>query len=71
MPRLLPLANAVLSTAHPRLAERREWVLNEKRLVQRAGLGAVEKLFAEQGPDLTETVAAVSGALGTEPLVAR
>ena len=65
------LAQAVLCTAHALLAERSEWVLNEKRLVQRADLGAAEELFAEPGPDLTATVAAVAGALDTEPLVAR
>jgi hypothetical protein len=32
------LAGAILCTAHARLAERFEWALNEKRLVERAGL---------------------------------
>ena len=40
------LAHATLCTAHARLAARREWVLNEKRLVVRAGLGEVQRLLA-------------------------
>src|SRR6185312_3710668 len=32
------LAQATLCEAHARMAERREWVLNEKGLVERAGL---------------------------------
>jgi predicted nucleotidyltransferase len=65
------LANAVLCTAHARLAERSEWALNEKRLVQRADLGAVQDLFVAIGTELGETVAAVSEALDTAPLIAR
>ena len=54
------LALAVLCVAHARLAERREWALNEKGVVRRAGLSDVEALF----PD----VAAVASGLGVEPL---
>jgi predicted nucleotidyltransferase len=61
------LADAVLSTAHSRLAERREWVLNEKRLVERAGLAAVQPLLAESSADVAE----VAGVLGVRPLRAR
>jgi predicted nucleotidyltransferase len=61
------LAAAALCTAHARLAERREWVLNEKGLVRRAGLGEVEALLHADG----DTVAAVSKALGIEPLTPR
>jgi hypothetical protein len=52
------------------MAERREWVLSEKRLVRRAGLEGVQGLI---GPavGLPETVAAVAGALGVEPLAPR
>ena len=39
-------AKAILEEAHARLCERREWVLNEKRLVERAGLGSLNALFA-------------------------
>jgi predicted nucleotidyltransferase len=60
VPRAGMLALAVLCAAHARLAERREWVLNEKGLVRRAGLSDVEALL----PD----VAAVASALGVEPL---
>jgi predicted nucleotidyltransferase len=68
------LAGAVLCAAHARLAERREWVLNEKRLVARAGLGDADALLARPGAtpaELTRTVAAVAGAVGVAPLAAR
>jgi predicted nucleotidyltransferase len=68
------LAGAVLCAAHARLAERREWVLNEKRLVARAALGDAHALLARPGAgpaELAATVAAVAEALGVEPLVAR
>jgi predicted nucleotidyltransferase len=68
------LAYAVLSEAHARLAERREWVLNEKRLVERAGLGDVQPLMAAPGATsaaLAATVAAVAVTLGVEPLEMR
>jgi predicted nucleotidyltransferase len=63
VPRLGMLACAVLCVAHARLAGRHEWALNEKGLVRRAGLAEVEALIAG-GAD----VAAVSSALGVEPL---
>lgn len=68
------LAQAVLCVAHARLAARREWVLNEKRLVARAGLDATQALIARPGDKpaaLRATVAAVAAALGIEPLAAR
>jgi len=68
------LADAVLCEAHARLAERRAWVLNEKRLVERTGLGALPPLLAAPGAgarELAETVDAVAAALGVEPLSAR
>jgi hypothetical protein len=68
------LADAVLSAAHARLAERREWVLNEKLLVGRAGLEGIQELLARPGAtsaELGATVAAVAGALAVEPLSAR
>jgi hypothetical protein len=68
------LAQAVLCAAHARLAERREWVVNEKRLVQRAGLDAAQALLAAPGAtsaDLEPTVAAVSAAIGVDPLPTR
>jgi hypothetical protein len=68
------LADAVLSTGHARLAERHEWVLNEKRLVERAGLAEVQPLLAAPGAasaELAATVGALAGALGIPPLSAR
>lgn len=68
------LAQAALSVAHARLAERHEWVLNEKRLVSRAALEAVEPLMASPGADgaeLAATVADVARVLGIAPLAAR
>lgn len=43
------LARAVLSAAHGRMAYRGEWALNEKRLLQSAGLGAIGSVFASLG----------------------
>jgi hypothetical protein len=68
------LAHAVLCAAHARLAERREWVLNEKRLVDRAALGGAQALLGAAGAtsaELAYAVAAVSAAVGVEPLAAR
>ena len=68
------LAHAVLCAAHGRLAARREWVLNEKRIVRRAGLEAVEAAVASVGvtPDeLGARVGGVAEALGLEALSAR
>jgi predicted nucleotidyltransferase len=68
------LVDAALCTAHARLAQRREWVLNEKRLLRRAGLADLQPLLspaAAAGPDLTAVVAAVSRALEATPLTAR
>ena len=68
------LADAVLCTAHARLAQRREWVLNEKLLVHRAWLLDVQEALACPGhttEQLTNTVAIVSAALDVEPLTTR
>jgi predicted nucleotidyltransferase len=65
------LAQAVLCVAHARLAERREWVVGEKRLVERAGLAAVQPLLTDLGDDLRAAVDGVAGVLGVEPLAAR
>lgn len=61
------LADAVLRESHARLASRREWALNEKRLVARAGLGDARPLLASAGGTsrkLLTTVATVSELLG-------
>jgi hypothetical protein len=68
------LVDATLCAAHARLCARREWARNEKRLVERAGLDAVQPLLARAGatPDeLEATVRAVARVLGIEPLSAR
>jgi predicted nucleotidyltransferase len=39
-------ARAIVEEAHARLCARREWVLNEKRILQRAGLSEVQRIFA-------------------------
>jgi hypothetical protein len=68
------LVDATLCAAHARLCARREWARNEKRLVERAGLDAVQPLLANVGAtadELDDTVRAVAGALGIEPLSAR
>jgi hypothetical protein len=68
------LAQATLCMAHGRLAERLEWVLNEKRLVRRAGLDDLQATLARPGATPTElaaSVVAVSTALGVEPLTPR
>ena len=68
------LAAAALCAAHARLTARREWARNEKRLIERAGLGAVQPLLARPGgtaAELTATVAAVATVLGLDPLRVR
>ena len=68
------LSNAVLCAAHARLAGRREWVLNEKLLVERAGLSETQGLLANAGltgKQLVATVDMVSTTLGVAPLAAR
>jgi predicted nucleotidyltransferase len=68
------LAAAALNAAHGRLCARREWARNEKRLVRRAGLDAVEPLLARAGAsadELGRTVAAAARALEIEPLRVR
>jgi predicted nucleotidyltransferase len=68
------LVGGVLCVAHARLAERREWALNEKLLVERAGLADAQALLACPGAsraELADSVAAASDLLGVEPLNAR
>lgn len=43
------VATAAMQTAHAVLAARGEWVTNEKRLLQRAGLRGIDKIIT--GPD--------------------
>ena len=65
------LASAILCAAHSRLTSRREWALNEKRLVERAGLRPTEGLMSTENQSavgLAATVTQVSVAIGIEPL---
>jgi hypothetical protein len=41
------VAAAVMEEAHAVMCERSEWVFNEKRLIETAGLGGIHSLFAE------------------------
>jgi predicted nucleotidyltransferase len=68
------LVDAALSVGHARLAQRREWALNEKRLLHRAGLDDVQTLLAPVSlvaVPLAASVAAVADALGIVPMSAR
>jgi hypothetical protein len=68
---LANLCQAVLATAQGQLAAAGEWVLNEKRLVQRAGLGSVQDRLNQPDRDLAtlvrdiEALLAVSDAIWT------
>jgi hypothetical protein len=68
------LVDAALCAAHARLCARREWARNEKRLLARAGLDAVQPLLAHPGAtpgELGTTVDAIGRTLEIEPLRAR
>ncbi|HEY2516085.1 MAG TPA: nucleotidyltransferase domain-containing protein [Polyangiaceae bacterium] len=59
-------AKAAVEEAHARLCARREWVCNEKRIFERAGLHDVQRLFApdalsEPLPAWVDAVARVLG----------
>jgi hypothetical protein len=61
-------AKAVIEAAHAILCERREWVLNEKRIVERAGLAHVQACFGDApqaADDLLGWLARVDEALGS------
>ncbi|MGO9973457.1 MAG: nucleotidyltransferase domain-containing protein [Solirubrobacteraceae bacterium] len=65
------LASAILCAAHSRLTSRREWALNEKHLVERAGLRHTQALISAERQsivDLAATVTQVSAAIGVDPL---
>jgi hypothetical protein len=49
------VARAVMEEGHALLCERRQWVCNEKRLIESSGLAAVQDLFART-PDPTAFV---------------
>lgn len=56
------LSRAVFEEAHRRMCERRRWVLNEKRLVDSAGLSAVDQEFAHVA-DLDDLITRVTAHL--------
>jgi hypothetical protein len=57
-------ARAIVEHAHALLCERRTWVLNEKQLIERAGLMQTQSLFAEGPPtDLVAWLDAVERTL--------
>lgn len=60
---LANLCQAVLAAAQARLAAAGEWVLNEKRLVQRAGLDSVQQRLGQPDRDLPQLVRDVRGLL--------
>jgi len=60
---LANLCQAVLAAAQGRLAAAGEWVLNEKRLVERAGLGEVQELLAQPEHGLAQIVGDVRARL--------
>lgn len=61
---LANLCQAVLAAAQGRLAAAGEWVLNEKRLVERAGLGGVQDRLGQPERDLSTLVGGVRARLG-------
>ncbi len=61
---LANLCQAVLATAQGRLAAAGEWVLNEKRLTERAGFDAIQDRLAQPWPDLGALVSDVRARLG-------
>jgi hypothetical protein len=68
------LVDAILCAAHATLVQRREWALNEKRLIQRAGLLDAQGLLSRAGGSSTElirTVDSVADALAIDALEAR
>jgi hypothetical protein len=60
---LANLGQAVLASAQGRLAAAGEWVLNEKRITERAGLHAVQDRLAQPDQDLSTLVADIRACL--------
>jgi hypothetical protein len=61
-------AKAAIERAHAVLAEKRTWVLNEKRILERAGLAGLHALFSEapRREELVGWVSTVRAALGVD-----
>lgn len=61
------VASAVMEEAHAIVCERSEWMCNEKRLIETAGLGGIHSIFAEipvEREQLVEWVDRVANWLG-------
>ncbi|WP_328396710.1 nucleotidyltransferase domain-containing protein [Nocardia sp. NBC_00416] len=56
------LATASMQTAHAIMAARGEWVTNEKRLLERAGLRGIDAIVAGLTPDPPKLAAALDAA---------
>jgi Nucleotidyltransferase domain len=63
---LANLCQAVLATGQGRMAAAGQWVLNEKRLTERAGLDAIQDRLAQPGPGLDALVSDVRARLGLD-----
>ena len=61
---LANLCQAVLAAAQGRLAAAGEWALNEKRIVERAGLRGIQDRLAQSEPSRATLVSDVRAALG-------
>jgi hypothetical protein len=66
---LANLCQAVLAAAQGRMAAAGEWVLNEKRLAERGGLGGVQDLLAQPERGLDALVSDVRACLGLRDAV--
>jgi hypothetical protein len=66
---LANLCQAVLATAQGRLAAAGEWVLNEKRLVERGRLAGVQDLLGRHEQDLGALVSGVRASLALKDAV--
>jgi len=66
---LANLCQAVLAAAQGRLAAAGEWVLNEKRLIERAGLGGVQGLLGQPDQHLGTLVSDVRANLNLRDAV--
>jgi hypothetical protein len=63
---LANLCQAVLAAGQGRMAAAGQWVLNEKRLTERAGLDAIQDRLGQLGPDLDTLVSDVRARLGLD-----
>ncbi|MEU7580597.1 nucleotidyltransferase domain-containing protein [Streptomyces sp. NPDC041068] len=63
------VATAAMAGAHAVLAARGEWVTNEKRLLERAGLRGVDAILASLGAGGEEPQALASALTATEELI--